>query len=140
MRLTDHFSLAEFAQPARHGFQSEPYPREWVNDRLLPLCAALELIRDALRSPITVLSGYRSEAYNRCPAVRGARNSQHVQGRAADIRVPGIAPEAVHEVALVLHEHGTIRLGGLGLYPSWCHVDIRPGKRLARWTGSRSGS
>lgn len=129
--ITPHFSLDEFA--CRDG---SPYPREWINERLRPLCLALEALREACGGrAVTVLSGYRSPAYN--AKIGGARLSQHVEGRAADVQVNGLAPSDVHRVALDLHLAGRVRLGGLGLYPSFVHVDVRPGVRLARWSGSR---
>lgn len=135
--VTPHFTVEEFAQPAGRGFPYVPYPVEWIASRLTPLCQALEVIRAALPegSRIHVGSGYRSEGYNR--ALPGtARLSQHVQGLAADITVPGVAPDVVHALVLKLREGNVIRIGGLGRYPTFTHVDIRPGVKLARWNGS----
>lgn len=71
MLVTSHFSVEEFAQPARRGLLALPYPLEWVEGRMRPLCEVLEVLRRRLGDrPVTVLSGYRSEAYNR--AVGGA--------------------------------------------------------------------
>jgi uncharacterized protein YcbK (DUF882 family) len=138
MKITSNFSLSEFAQPARHGFPSEPYPEKWITARLEPLCWALETIRSSLGNrKITILSGYRSEAYNRCSKIRGARNSQHVHGRAADFVVEGVLPSIVQTRVLSLCKGGFIRIGGLGNYPGFTHIDVRPGTRLVRWSGSR---
>lgn len=57
--------------------------------------------------------------------------------RAADLRVSGVTPAKVHAVALELQREGKIRIGGFGKYPGFVHVDVRLGKRLARWAGSR---
>lgn len=136
MQVTPHFALSEFSQPARHGQPAAPYPQEWLQERLQALCQLLEVLRAHLGGqPITVLSGYRSEAYNK--AIGGAPQSQHCQGRAADIQVMGCLPAEVHDAALLLHRMGKIRLGGLGRYPGFTHVDIRPGG-LVRWDGSRT--
>jgi uncharacterized protein YcbK (DUF882 family) len=134
--ITEHFDASEFAQPARHGFESEAYPLKWIDSRLRPLCEQLENIRDKA-GPLTILSGYRSEAYNR--KIGGAKASQHVQGRAADI-VCKQGAKWLHALVLGLYESGQIKIGGLGFYPqgNFVHVDIRPGT-LKRWTGSRSG-
>ena len=101
----------------------------------------LEAIR-AVTGPLRVLSGYRTEAYNR--RVGGARASQHVQGRAADIYSATLSPGQIHDRVLELYRAGELPyLGGLGYYgPStkgvgFVHVDVRPGTRLARWDGSR---
>lgn len=139
MLITPHFSLEEFFRPARvrngRTFAPAPYPPDWIDERLRPLCALLEELRRALGGKaILVISGYRDPAYNR--AIGGARASQHMQGRAADIVVAGVRPVRVHQVATALHDGGT-RVPGLGLYPGFVHVDVREGK-VARWTGSRA--
>lgn len=135
--ITPHFALAEFAS-----HDGLPYPAEWIATRLRPLCEALEAIREACGGrAVTIVSGYRSPAQN--TRVGGARQSQHVQGRAADIRVAGVAPAEVHRQILDLDRAGRIAIGGLGLYPSWVHVDVRARPadgHLAQWTGSGVGS
>lgn len=139
MQITEHFSSEEFAQPARHGFETVAYPQEWVRGRLQLLCEVLEVIRAELGGkPIQILSGYRSLAYNR--AIGGARQSQHMEGRAADVQIEGVSPSKVHAVILRLYNEQKIKIGGLGQYPTFIHVDIRQGNRLARWGGSRSDS
>ena len=137
MMITEHFSSREFAQPTRHGFGGRSYPSDWLSSRLRPLCVILETLRGEFNRPITITSGWRSWEYNR--AIGGARRSQHPEGRAADIKVRGIPAKRVHAALLRLHQEGRIRLGGLGAYPTFTHVDIRPSRsvRLARWGGSR---
>ena len=90
MRVTPHFSLADFAC-----HDGTPYPVQWIDARLRPLCELLEIVRGRFGAPVTVISGYRTPAHNR--RVQGARRSQHVEGRAADIRVRGVAPARVHD-------------------------------------------
>ena len=122
----------------------EPYPPEWENDRLQSLVDALDAIRSAWGGPLHVVSGYRTAAYN--TRIGGARNSQHVQGRAADVRPAKPTPENVarlHSLVGTLYAEGRLpRLGGLGLYPGWIHVDVRAKRdgRLATWTGAGVGS
>jgi len=134
-----HFVISEFDQPARHGFQRAAYPPDFY-DRLGVLCTMLEVIREAIgNTPITILSGYRSEAYNR--KIGGAKHSQHVQGRAADIKCANWTARQVHEAIMERRVRGHLPwLGGLGLYPTFVHVDVRPSDRLVRWTGTRMGS
>lgn len=56
------------------------------------LCAAvLDPLREALGRPVRITSGYRSAALN--DAIGGARNSQHMRGEAADIKVDGIGAQ-----------------------------------------------
>lgn len=71
---------------------------------------------------IQVLSGYRSKKTNdmlRRKSRSVARNSYHMKGQAADIRVPGSSTRKVRNTARAL------RIGGVGYYPrsSFVHVD-----------------
>lgn len=71
---------------------------------------------------IDVLSGYRSPKTNNMLRrnTRGvARNSYHMKGQAADIRVPGSSTKRVRNAARAL------RVGGVGYYPrsGFVHVD-----------------
>jgi zinc D-Ala-D-Ala carboxypeptidase len=103
------------------------------------LCMALETIREHLGDkPIRIVSGYRTAAYNR--AIGGARRSQHVEGRAVDFTVQGVTPARVHSAVLALYQAGAIGIGGLGRYPTFTHIDVRSGSRLARWEGGRKAT
>lgn len=129
VRITPHFTVAEFAC-----HDDTPYPPAWIDSRLRPLCEALEVLRAEV-GPLRIVSGYRTPAYNR--KKRGARKSQHVEGRAADVVSPLRSPEEVHAAALRLAQEGKIKLGGLGAYPNFTHLDVRPTTRLVRWSGAR---
>ncbi len=85
----------------------------------------LQLFRDRLGKPITITSGYRCPAHNK--AVGGAKESQHLLGKAADIVVKGMSPATVAEHA------EAIGFGGIGRYATFTHVDVRAGR--ARWSG-----
>lgn len=131
--MSAHFGADEFAQPARHGFPRVAYPAEWVNTRLAALCEVLEVIRAHLGKPVNILSGFRTIAYNK--AVGGEKKSQHVEGRAADIHVPGVEPKAVQAAVQKLFNDGRLpALGGLGCYKTFTHIDVRP-RKVARWNG-----
>ena len=98
------------------------------------LVMLLQCIREHFGKPITITSGYRTAAHNK--SVGGAAYSQHLYGRAADIRVQGIPVEQLAAYA----ETCLPGTGGIGRYPpragravGWVHVDTRPAK--SRWTG-----
>jgi uncharacterized protein YcbK (DUF882 family) len=133
--LTAHFSVAEF-----DCHDGTPYPPDWVAPRLKRLCFLLETIRYTWDAPMEILSGYRTPTWN--TRVGGALASQHLAGRAADIRVAGKNAVEVHEEVLRLWTLEQLPdLGGLGLYATFVHVDIRPhaGTALAQWTGRGVG-
>jgi uncharacterized protein YcbK (DUF882 family) len=71
-----------------------------------------------------ITSGYRCSSYN--AAVGGASSSQHLYGKAADIKVSGVSSSTVANKAESIFANG-----GLGRYSSFTHVDIRGYK--ARW-------
>lgn len=135
--VSDHFTIDEFARKPRPPEfpRPAPYPQRWVYDRLVPLVVALETIRKEFRRAIKIGSGYRDPGYN--TYIKGARYSQHCEGRAADITIKGVSPKVVHDTILRLYNEGKIKIGGLGQYPGFVHVDVRPTKKLVRWSGSR---
>ena len=97
------------------------------------LTVVLQCIREHFGKPVTITSGYRTAAHN--AAVGGAKSSQHLLGRAADIRVQGVSVEDVAAYAESLMPGW----GGVGRYPvkagrttGWVHVDTRANK--SRWT------
>ena len=80
-QLSEHFKVREFY--CRDG--SDPV---FIDTELVDI---LEKIRVHFGKPVTITSGYRTAAHNR--SVGGAAYSQHLYGRAADIRVQGIPVE-----------------------------------------------
>lgn len=140
MRITPHFDTAEFKQRAWSGGPEVAYPNKWVTERLTPLCLALELLRDELGGPaIHVISGYRSKGFN--DSVKGAPNSQHLVGRAADVQVRTVSPAAVYEAVQTLHRKGlALQVRGMGAYDTFVHLDVRPTIRVVTWDEAKSWS
>lgn len=127
MIITPNFNLSEF-----NSHDGKPYPPEWIEERLKPLCEALEVIREATGGPIHILSGYRSPEHNK--KVGGAEHSQHVEGRAVDIVSKKLPPDRLGNLIEFLIKQNKLKDGGLGVYHSWCHFDLRPTGH-ARWKG-----
>ena len=112
------------------------YPAAFIADgRVHRLAAVFEAIRTACGgTPLLVLSAYRTPAHNR--KVRGAKNSQHVHGRALDLRPPaGWTVAAFHARILQLARQELADIRGVGRYRTFVHVDIRPAARLVTWNG-----
>lgn len=110
-----------------------PYPEIWRDTRGKNLGILFEKIRSLYCKPITVLSAYRTAEHNK--KVGGARNSQHLYGRALDLKPPkGVNLFHFYENIRANTKHFGIT--GLGKYKTFIHVDIRPSNRLAVWSGS----
>ena len=91
------------------------------------LVKLLRKVESHYGKPVIVTSGYRSASYNR--RVRGVKNSQHIQCKAADIRVPGVSKQALAKYAKTLPG-----IGGVGIYcrSSFVHLDTG-GRRDWYW-------
>lgn len=76
-----------------------------------------------------VISGYRSPATNEMLRRRGsgvARNSQHVKGKAIDVRLRGVDTALLRDAAIALQR------GGVGYYEGSDFVHVDTG-RVRRW-------
>lgn len=116
-KLSTNFKVKEFA--CTDG--SDPI---FIDSELVDV---LQKIRTHFAKPVTITSAYRTPGKNK--AVGGQTYSQHLYGKAADIKLKGIAPKTVAAYAEKLLP-GT---GGIGTYNSFVHVDVRSTK--ARWKG-----
>jgi uncharacterized protein YcbK (DUF882 family) len=98
---------------------------EEVSDIDTELLNLLTRVRRELgtREPYHVISGYRSPKTNaklRAKSNGVAKKSLHMQGKAIDVRVPGVPLPELRQVGLKLKE------GGVGYYPksNFVHLDI----------------
>ena len=79
--------------------------------------------------PYEIISGYRSPATNsmlRRLSSEVAGNSLHMQGKAMDIRLPGVPLRQLRNAAL------SLKRGGVGYYPASRFVHVDTG-RVRRW-------
>ena len=90
MKLSANFNLSELTKSQtaeRRGIPNNPSPGQI--DNLKELCMnVLQPIRSNFDKPVIVSSGYRSAEV--CVAIGSSITSQHTEGKAADIEVPGI--------------------------------------------------
>lgn len=91
------------------------------------LVKILQKIRAHFGKSVTITSAYRTPTKNK--ACGGTTYSQHLYGRAADIKVKGVSPKTVAAYAEKLMPNK----GGIGIYNTFTHIDVRASK--SRWNG-----
>lgn len=103
--------------------------RDYRNDQELPIEPSLLDLLHGLRNtldttrPIQIISGYRSPATNALLATHSegvAKGSLHMQAKAIDLHVEGVALDDLRRAAIALNG------GGVGYYPksNFVHVDV----------------
>ena len=108
IQLTENFKLSEF----------ECDGKVMLDMRLV---YELQKLRDIIKKPMTITSGYRTPEKNRS-LKDSSPNSKHLYGIAADIKVKGMKPEEIYFIA----KH--LQFNGIGLYNHHLHVDVRDKK------------
>ena len=134
MNLTEHFSLEELTTTSHRQFDNTPNEAELAN--LQKLAEFLEEVKALLDGkPIMINSAFRSKQVN--DSVGSKDTSQHRTGSAADIRVPGMSPDAVVRalVASDLPFDQVIRE-----FDAWTHISISPSPRRQALIIDRAGT
>lgn len=116
-KLSTNFKVKEFA--CTDG--SDPI---FIDSDLVNI---LQKIRNHFGKSVTITSAYRTPGKNK--ACGGTTYSQHLYGKAADIKVNGVAPAKVAAYAEKLLPNS----GGIGIYKTFTHIDCRAKK--SRWNG-----
>lgn len=104
-----NFKLSEFfvsSTADENGIKNEPDLDEKATvERNINLLVVnvLDPLRDELRTPITIKSGYRNQQVNKL--VGGVNNSQHMSGHAADFHVQGFTGSMMRNVFLYIYDN-----------------------------------
>ena len=117
VKLSKNFTVKEFAC-------SDGTDTVFIS---LALVNLLQKIRDYFGKAVIINSAYRTEAHNK--SIGGATYSQHKYGLAADIHINGVTPKEIAAYVETLMPSS----GGIGIYKSFVHVDVRLVK--SRWNG-----
>jgi zinc D-Ala-D-Ala carboxypeptidase len=132
--MTPNFTLAELTTTSHREFDNTPNEAELAN--LQKLAEFLEEVKALLDGkPIMINSAFRSKQVN--DSVGSKDTSQHRTGSAADIRVPGMSPDAVVRalVASDLPFDQVIRE-----FDAWTHVSIADKPRKQALVIDRAGT
>ena len=120
-----NFKRDEFLCPCGCGF-----------DDIDPLIVTtLQRLRDEVQRPVIVNSGCRCRSHN--AAVKGAPQSQHMQGKAADIRIDGMTSREIFDTLRRLYLDGELYVGYVyAINGRSVHVDVRAPQSqvVRRWT------
>jgi len=123
MKLTCNFDLEEFE--CKCGCTMP----DFVKKNVEKLAENLQILRD-VAGRLDLTNAYRCKEHN--SDVGGATNSQHLKGKAADVKSKTIKPKDMAKIVDDLMKSENFELGGIGIYNTFTHVDIR-GTR-ARWS------
>ena len=128
IKLTKNFTMREMACKGK-GCCGNSCP---MDSRFME---ALQALRDAVGVSILVTSGFRCNTYN-AKLAGSVPNSSHTRGLAADIKVKGMTPIEVYNIAKKLPEFEN---GSFGIYNTFIHVSTDgrgalwgPGKDLVK--------
>ena len=117
VKLSKNFTVKEFVC-------SDGTDTVFISSALVNL---LQKIRNHFGKAVIINSAYRTEAHNK--SIGGATYSQHKYGLAADIHIDGVTPKEIAAYVETLMPSS----GGIGIYKSFVHVDVRQVK--SRWNG-----
>jgi uncharacterized protein YcbK (DUF882 family) len=100
-----------------------------IDPRVLDLASSLAVVAERPRGTFDVISGYRSPLTNAMLRQRGsgvAAGSMHLQGKALDLRMPGVPTRRLRDLALGFAQ------GGVGFYEAADFIHVDTG-RVRRW-------
>ena len=134
-QLTKNFNLSEFLRSK--WFDKETQAKvimlynecKSIQHNVQKLANQLQTLRNEVGVPVIINIAYRPVFYEVSKGRDGT--SQHTLGKAADITAQGLKPKYVAAKIEQLISSGDMLQGGLGVYSTFVHYDIR--KTRARW-------
>lgn len=125
-----NFTMSELIhsdEAKRHGINNIPNDKQILDNLLLLITECLQPIRDYIKKPIRITSGYRCKTLNDLPTIRGAKNSEHLTGQAADIVVAGMTPK---QLIQKIKESGIEYRQLIDEYGLWTHISYSKGNNI----------
>jgi uncharacterized protein YcbK (DUF882 family) len=134
-QLTKNFNLSEFLYSKWFDKRTQALVIKMYNEtnsiqhNIQKLANQLQALRNELGVPVIINIAYRPVFYEVSKGRDGT--SKHTLGKAADITAQGLKPKYVAAKIEQLINSGDMLQGGLGVYSTFVHYDIR--KTKARW-------
>jgi uncharacterized protein YcbK (DUF882 family) len=134
-QLTKNFNLSEFLYSKWFDKRTQALVIKMYNEtnsiqhNIQKLANQLQALRNELGVPVIINIAYRPVFYELSKGRDGT--SKHTKGEAGDITAQGLKPKYVAAKIEQLISSGDMLQGGLGVYPTFVHYDIR--KTRARW-------
>lgn len=118
-KITENFTLEELCHSntaVAKGLENIPNASQVENLKSLAI-NLLQPVRDLYGKPMIINSGFRSQEVNK--AVNGSPTSDHMNGKAADVRTPN-----PRELFNLVRNSG-LSFDQLILYPTFVHMSFR---------------
>ena len=134
-KLTNNFRLNEFLRSKWFDKETQAKVIMLYNENnsiqhnIQKLANQLQTLRNELGVPVIINIAYRPVFYEVSKGRDGT--SKHTKGEAGDIKAQGLKPKYVAAKIEQLISSGDMLQGGLGVYSTFVHYDIR--KTRARW-------
>ena len=120
-----NFKISELIQSEtaiKHNINNMPDINS-LDNMLDLICYCLQPIRDKIKKPMIITSGFRNTQVNNL--VGGKKNSQHLKGQAADFVIQGMA---VEQIINFIKNSGIEYDQLINEYNQWVHISYNKGK------------
>jgi len=124
MTTTLNFSISELIHSdtaIRHNINNMPDIKS-IDNMLELIVYCLQPIRDKLKKPMIITSGFRNQQVNKL--VGGVANSQHTTGQAVDFYVNGMTIKELKDFIIKL---GIEYDQAINEYDRWLHISYNKG-------------
>ncbi len=125
-----NFSISELCKSDKakqNGIKNTPTIS--IVDNMLELIVyCLQPVRDYLKKPMIITSGYRNAQLN--ALVGGAKNSQHLEGKAADFIIKG---ESVASIIFKIQTSNLEYDQLINEHDKWVHISYNKGKNRKQY-------
>jgi len=130
----EEWEAIKYFKPEEFACKCEKHKFLPVYDMSSLLLFQLEQLRELIKTPIIITSGWRCEEHNK--EIGGQPNSSHLTKKAVDITIPNPDYDRLKNLYLACERIG---FRGLGIYPhkKFIHVDMLD--RIQRWVQNKEG-